>query len=249
MKMMQFSLHLVILFVAFSCKAEVNQTDFDGLNSETISTYIKNSSDVQSYSFGDKNSIHVSKNRNLLIKQGSRTTESTRMTTVTHKMAPLTTGTEQSSKTHTMNIISNNRCTWKEEKYKTGIMICIIIIALLVLICAVLIICSVALANKISRLKKKLTQTKRQARSNGDFLSASSILWPTGMETWQRKAQAAMETMDEIALGDTSNSSDDEKHKLMATQALEKSIETKMEDKTTDSTTDEIITTVSTVEV
>ncbi|KAG9492363.1 hypothetical protein GDO78_000717, partial [Eleutherodactylus coqui] len=122
-------------------------------------------------------------------------------------------------KSHTPNITANATCT-VNEKYKTGIIICVVIIAVLVFIVAMLIICTVVLVQKVSSLKAKLTQSKRQARSNGDFLSASSILWPSGMETWQRKAQEANLTMDEISLGDTSTI-EKEKHKLMETPALQ----------------------------
>ncbi|KAM8975556.1 protein EVI2A [Pelodytes ibericus] len=105
------------------------------------------------------------------------------------------------------------------EKYRTGIMICIIIIAVLVLVCAILIICSVVLANKVASLKRKLTTSKRQVRSNGDFLSASSILWPT-TDTWQRKAQLANLSMDEISLANT-NTTEQEKDQLMGTLKFE----------------------------
>ncbi|XP_063300674.1 protein EVI2A [Pelobates fuscus] len=123
-----------------------------------------------------------------------------------------------SSKTHTL---SNDMFSCSTDKYKQGIMICIIIIAVLVLICAILIICLVILANKVARLKNKLATSKRQARSNGDFLSASSILWPTTMDTWQKKTQAANHSMDEISLGDTNNA--EEKHQLMQSSKVDDS--------------------------
>ncbi|XP_075054171.1 protein EVI2A [Mixophyes fleayi] len=251
MKMMQFSLHLVILFVSFSCKAEVNQTD--GLNNNTISTVTTKNSETPDYSFGEEHSTHLLlKTTHQLIQQLSNTTETWNIT-ATDKMTPLTTNTEtdgptSNHKNGNINLTSNTKCTLKEDRYKPGIMICIIIIAVLVLICAVLITCSVALANKVSSLKRKLTQSKRQARSNGDFLSASNLLWPSGMETWQKKDQAANQIMDEIALGDPNNSSDNEKQKLMATLTLEKSRDT-MEDRNTTSANDEIMTTISTVEI
>ncbi|OCT95165.1 protein EVI2A [Xenopus laevis] len=114
----------------------------------------------------------------------------------------------------TRNMVQSKACICNADKYKTALIICIIIIAVLVLVCAILIISSVVLANKVSRLKTKLTQSKRQARSNGDFLSASSILWPSGMETWQKKSQTATLKTEEISLNDT-NTSQDEKNQPM----------------------------------
>uniref|UniRef100_A0A8C5PIH4 Protein EVI2A n=1 Tax=Leptobrachium leishanense TaxID=445787 RepID=A0A8C5PIH4_9ANUR len=97
------------------------------------------------------------------------------------------TGTE----TLASEVTPSGKLSCNIEKYKTGIMICIVIIAVLVLVCAILVIFLVVLANKVASLKKKLATSKRQVRSNGDFLNASSTLWPSTLDTWQRKTQAA----------------------------------------------------------
>ncbi|MEE6469956.1 hypothetical protein FKM82_008821 [Ascaphus truei] len=122
--------------------------------------------------------------------------------------------------TDTMHTIPNKQCNSNTDKYKTGLVICIIIIASLVLVCVILIIAAVALANRVSSLKAKLTQSKRQARSNGDFLSASSIIWPQGLETWQKKSQLPSIAMDEISLGNTVQ---EENNQLMLTPMDENS--------------------------
>lgn len=74
-----------------------------------------------------------------------------------------------------------------EEKNKSLILICFIIIAVLVLACTFLFLSTVVMANKISYLKRS-KQGKRMPRSNGDFLVTSS-LWPTGSDTWQKKSK------------------------------------------------------------
>lgn len=178
--------------------------------------------------------------KNTMQKAASKPTKMTKMAPYTTTKKPL-----WFTKRYAGNHSTNTPCVCKDDRYKTGIMICAIIIAVLVLICAALIICSVALANKVSSLKTKLTQSKRQARSNGDFLSASSILWPSGMETWQKKSQTANQTMDEISLGETN--SNDENHTLMTVQTIEKSKDPTKDKKT--NSNDEIMTIVSTVEV
>ncbi|KAM5179577.1 protein EVI2A [Mantella aurantiaca] len=185
------------------------------------------------------------------LTMGKMSSQPTKLTTM-GKMAPQSTKRTTNMAQYTMTKITSRYanhststpCVCKDDRYKTGIMICAVIIAVLVLICAALIICSVALANKVSSLKTKLTQSKRQARSNGDFLSASSILWPSGMETWQKKSQTANQTMDEISLGETIIT--DEKHTLMTVQTDK--LKDPIEDIKTTSN-DEIMTTVSTVEV
>ncbi|XP_053563502.1 protein EVI2A [Bombina bombina] len=126
----------------------------------------------------------------------------------------------------TLNTLSKTSCNCAKENYQTAIVFCIIVIAVLILTCAILIISVVVLANKTSKLKAKLTQSKRQARSNGDFLSASSILWPSGLETLQKIPQAANLTMDDISLGDT-NPAQEEKHKLTSTAEEEDSLQSK----------------------
>uniref|UniRef100_A0A8C3RY78 Protein EVI2A n=1 Tax=Chelydra serpentina TaxID=8475 RepID=A0A8C3RY78_CHESE len=74
-----------------------------------------------------------------------------------------------------------------EEKNKSLILICFIIIAVLVLACTFLFLSTVAMANKVSYLKRS-NQGKRMPRSNGDFLVTSS-LWPAGSDTWQKKSK------------------------------------------------------------
>ncbi|XP_077338536.1 protein EVI2A [Lithobates pipiens] len=277
---MLFLLHLAILLLSFSCKAEVNKTYTTDLQDKAILTDVNSTSNILGLNSSDTtnvtsfNTASQSVNQDLYTPGYSRMTtilkmvaESTKKKTTMQKKASKNTNTMQtvafeSTKTTKMapyttrkkpfwftnryagNHSSNTPSVCKDDKYKTAIMICAIIIAVLVLICASLIICSVALANKVSSLKTKLTQSKRQARSNGDFLSASSILWPSGMETWQKKSQTANQTMDEISLGETN--SNDEKHKLMTVQTIEK-IKDPTEDKKT-SSNDEM-TIVSTVEV
>ncbi|KAG8451958.1 hypothetical protein GDO86_003954 [Hymenochirus boettgeri] len=116
--------------------------------------------------------------------------------------------------TNKRTTLQNKLCS--TVKYETGLLVCIIIIAVLVLVCSILIILSVVLANKVSRLKTKLTQSKRQARSNGDFLSASSILWPSGLDTLQKTSQVATLKMDDLILSDK-NTTQEEKNQLMVT--------------------------------
>ncbi|KAM3935954.1 protein EVI2A [Leptodactylus fuscus] len=246
MRNMQSSLHLVIVFLAFSCKAEVSlyfNTD------KPVVTEMTNTSDAPDHflSSQDDNSTH-SLHKIASDLRGQYLTSKPTMRTVTNNVIPQSTRKETKGiksnytiKSHTPNPMANVTCT-TNEKYKTGIIICAAITAVLVFIVAMLIVCIVVLANKVSSLKKRLTQSKRQARSNGDFLSASSILWPSGMETWQKKAQEANLTMDEISLGDT-NTIENEKHKLMASPALEQTAEEKT------SSPYATMTTVSTVEV
>uniref|UniRef100_A0A8C0QMP8 Ecotropic viral integration site 2A n=2 Tax=Chelonoidis abingdonii TaxID=106734 RepID=A0A8C0QMP8_CHEAB len=74
-----------------------------------------------------------------------------------------------------------------EEKNKSLILICFIIIAVLVLACTFLFLSTVVMANKISYLKRA-KQGKRMPRGNGDFLVTSS-LWPAGSDTWQKKSK------------------------------------------------------------
>ncbi|XP_067393812.1 protein EVI2A [Emydura macquarii macquarii] len=74
-----------------------------------------------------------------------------------------------------------------EEKNKSLILICFIIIAVLVLACTFLFLSTVVMANKVSYLKRS-KQGKRTPRSNADFL-ATNNLWPTGSDAWQRKSK------------------------------------------------------------
>ncbi|XP_073474046.1 protein EVI2A [Aquarana catesbeiana] len=277
---MLFLLHLAILLLSFSCKAEVNKTYSTGLQDKAFLTDVNGTFNILGLNWSDTTNVTSSFNiasqsvnqelytpgysrmttilkmaaestkmKTTMQKKASENTKTTMQTVASEstKMTPYTTTKKPFGFTNRYagNHSTNTPCVCKDDRYKTGIMICAIIIAVLVLICAALIICSVALANKVSSLKTKLTQSKRQARSNGDFLSASSILWPSGMETWQKKSQTANQTMDEISLGETN--SNDEKHKLMTVQTIEK-IKDPTEDKKT-SSNDEIMTIVSTVEV
>ncbi|XP_075706485.1 protein EVI2A [Rhinoderma darwinii] len=247
MRKMQSSLHLVIMFFSF-CKAEVSNTDFNNLTG--VVSEINTTSDASEHflPFYDDNSTYSLFKTAQELERQNLTTSKPTVTKVTYNVTQKNTSTETNGiksnhtvKSHTPNMKTNTTCTI-DEKYKTGIIICVIIIAVLVFIIAMLIICAVALVNKVSSLKAKLTQSKRQARSNGDFLSASSILWPSGMETWQKKSQEANLTMDEISLGDA-NTIENEKHKLMATPVLDKPKEI------TQSSPTATMTTVSTVEV
>ncbi|XP_044141011.1 protein EVI2A [Bufo gargarizans] len=249
MKNMQPSLHLVMLFLSFSCKAEVSMANFN--TDKPVITEINSTSDapVHFLSLHEDNSTTSVYEIAPELRGQDVTTNKPNRTTVSYNVTQQTTSKEtkglKSNYTvipHNPNITATATCT-VDEKYKTGIIICVIVIAVLVFIIAVLIISTVVLANKVSALKAKLTQSKRQARSNGDFLSASSILWPLGMETWQKKAHEANLTMDEISLGDTNTI---EKLKLMATPTLARSREDTEENK---SLTTATMTTISTLEV
>lgn len=248
MSKMPSSLHLVILFLFFTCKAEVSNLSFNSLTHKPVVTEINSTSDAPDhfpFFYKDNSTSSLQTIDSELIGQDETTNKPT-MTTVTYNVTQKTTRKETKGnkitntvKTYTPNITTTATCT-VDEKYKTGIIICVVIIAVLVFIIAMLIVCTVALANKVSSLKAKLTQSKRHARSNGDFLSASSTLWPSGMETWQKKGQE-----DEISLGDT-NTIEVERYKLMATPVLDKSKDTEEENRTSPSAT---MTTISTLEV
>ncbi|KAG8587297.1 hypothetical protein GDO81_005631 [Engystomops pustulosus] len=215
------SLHLVITFLAFSCKAEVRFTNFT--TDKDRVTEINSTYEAPDYSvsFLEDNSTNFMYTTAPELKgkdvKGTKTRFPYDVTQQTTTKPKNRCKSNDAVKPQSPATSSNPTCTG-EEKYKTGLIICVIIIAVLVFIIAMLIVCIVALANKVSSLKTRLTQSKRQARSNGDFLSASSILWPSGMETWQKKANL---TMDEISLGDA-NITENEKHKLMASEDLSK---------------------------
>ncbi|XP_068124585.1 protein EVI2A [Hyperolius riggenbachi] len=258
MKMMQPPLRLVILVLSTICKAEVRLTDQNGQKNESISSEVNKTTNVWALKLtNDGNASSSVTVASYVTKQDFNATTSSNMTTTlmaqyssTKKALFLSSQYIKKSlptskpPTTTPNN-TTNAC--KDDRFKTGIMICAIIIAVLVLVCAVLIICSIALATKVSRLKTKLTQSKRQARSNGDFLSASSILWPSGMETWQKKALSANQTMDEISLGNTNNI--EENHKLMEEPVGDKPKDNQ-EDKDKNTTSkNETMTVISTVEV
>lgn len=272
LKRMPFFLHLTMLLFCFSCKAEVNQTYSTSFENKTILTVL-NSTNILHWL--DTINVTASlKTQRQSVSQDFYILQRTKTTTAVSKTAPKTiittimgniepisirtTKMVQHTTTKkpflfTSRYAGNNStrrhpsttCVCKDERFKTGIMICAIIIAVLVLICAALIICSMVLASKVSSLKSKLTQSKRQARSNGDFLSASSILWPSGIETWQKKSQTANQTMDEISLGEANTT--DEKHTLMTKQTIDILKDANEDNKT--SSNNETMTVLATVEV
>ncbi|XP_053310947.1 protein EVI2A [Spea bombifrons] len=207
--MMQSQLHFVVMAgaaILVTCNAQIHSAELFGNDSYPIS----NGSSAPG-------SNNATKNTSVPTPRQETSTLTEEQTTTTKYI----TNTFQNT-THSININQNEQSTCSTEKYKTGIMISIIIIAVLVLVCAILIICSVILANKVASLKNKLATSKRQARSNGDFLSASSILWPSGMDTWQKKAQLVSHTMDEISLEDR-NEAEEEKNQLMLSPIDDKS--------------------------
>lgn len=73
----------------------------------------------------------------------------------------------------------------EENTSNTAMLICLIVIAVLFLICTFLFLSTVVLANKVSSLRRSKQASKRQPRSNGDFL-ASSGLWTAESDTWKR---------------------------------------------------------------
>ncbi|XP_021518772.1 protein EVI2A [Meriones unguiculatus] len=73
----------------------------------------------------------------------------------------------------------------EENNSNTAMLICLIVIAVLFLICTFLFLSTVVLANKVSSLRRSKQVSKRQPRSNGDFL-ASSGLWTAESDTWKR---------------------------------------------------------------
>uniref|UniRef100_A0A8D2LUN0 EVI2A protein n=1 Tax=Varanus komodoensis TaxID=61221 RepID=A0A8D2LUN0_VARKO len=79
-----------------------------------------------------------------------------------------------------------------EEGNKRLLLICLIVIGVLVFICVCLLMIVVVMASKLSFIKRR-QPGKRLPRSNGDFLSASS-LWPAGLETLQRMANESSGT-------------------------------------------------------
>nr|XP_028563652.1 protein EVI2A [Podarcis muralis] len=96
------------------------------------------------------------------------------------------TGTDQELATPSQDQMKAELC---EENSKRLILICLIIIGVLIFICVCLLVATVAMANKISYMKKR-QPSKRPLRSNGDFLTTNS-LWPAGLETLQRMTNEA----------------------------------------------------------
>uniref|UniRef100_A0A8D0C476 Uncharacterized protein n=1 Tax=Salvator merianae TaxID=96440 RepID=A0A8D0C476_SALMN len=71
-----------------------------------------------------------------------------------------------------------------EKDNKKQELVFLIIIGVLIFICLCLVLTVVVMASKLAYLKRRLPN-KRLPRTNGDFLSASS-LWPAGLDTLQR---------------------------------------------------------------
>ena len=99
--------------------------------------------------------------------------------------SPTTQNIENTSKSHS-EIFRKDVC--EENNNKMAMLVCLIIIAVLFLICTLLFLSTVILANKVSSLRRSKQVSKRQPRSNGDFL-ASSGLWPADSDTWKRAKQ------------------------------------------------------------
>nr|XP_060613727.1 protein EVI2A [Anolis sagrei ordinatus] len=99
------------------------------------------------------------------------------------------TGPGQESVTLSGNPTKAELC---EENNKRLMMICLIIIGLLVFLCVCLLLVVVVMASKLSHVKRSQA-SRRLPRTNGDFLSASS-LWPIGLETLQRMSTETTET-------------------------------------------------------
>nr|XP_020642473.1 protein EVI2A [Pogona vitticeps] len=71
-----------------------------------------------------------------------------------------------------------------EERSKKLLLICLIVIGVLAFLSVCLLSAVAVMATKLSYVKRR-QRSKRLPRTNGDFLSASS-LWPSGLETLQR---------------------------------------------------------------
>lgn len=104
---------------------------------------------------------------------------------VPRNRAPTSQNIENTSKSHG-EIFKKDVC--EENNNKMAMLVCLIIIAVLFLICTLLFLSTVVLANKVSSLRRSKQASKRQPRSNGDFL-ASSGLWPADSDTWKRAKQ------------------------------------------------------------
>nr|XP_034995142.1 protein EVI2A [Zootoca vivipara]XP_034995143.1 protein EVI2A [Zootoca vivipara] len=95
-------------------------------------------------------------------------------------------GTDQELATPSQDQMKAELC---EENSKRLILICLIIIGVLIFICVCLLVATVAMANKLSYMKRR-QPSKRPLRSNGDFITTNS-LWPAGLETLQRMTNEA----------------------------------------------------------
>ncbi|XP_037002703.2 protein EVI2A [Artibeus jamaicensis] len=104
---------------------------------------------------------------------------------VPRNSSPTSQNIENTSKSHS-EIFKKDVC--EENNNKMAMLVCLIIIAVLFLICTLLFLSTVVLANKVSSLRRSKQVSKRQPRSNGDFL-ASSGLWPADSDTWKRAKQ------------------------------------------------------------
>lgn len=107
------------------------------------------------------------------------------MPSVAGNSSPTAENIENTSKSHG-EIFKKDVC--EENNNNMAMLICLIIIAVLFLICTLLFLSTVVLANKVSSLRRSKQASKRQPRSNGDFL-ASSGLWPAESDTWKRAKQ------------------------------------------------------------
>ncbi|XP_054429147.1 protein EVI2A [Pteronotus mesoamericanus] len=104
---------------------------------------------------------------------------------VTRNSSPPLQNIKNTSKSHS-EIFKKDVC--EENNNKMAMLVCLIIIAVLFLICTLLFLSTVVLANKVSSLRRSKQVSKRQPRSNGDFL-ASSGLWSAESDTWKRAKQ------------------------------------------------------------
>lgn len=104
---------------------------------------------------------------------------------VPRNSSPTSQNIENTSKSHS-EIFKKDVC--EENNNKMAMLVCLIIIAVLFLICTLLFLSTVVLANKVSSLRRSKQVSKRQPRSNGDFL-ASSGLWAADSDTWKRAKQ------------------------------------------------------------
>ncbi|XP_043910576.1 protein EVI2A [Protopterus annectens] len=80
----------------------------------------------------------------------------------------------------------DNKTLCLEKTNKSELVICLIIIGVLAILCTVLLISTVVLKNQLSNFKKA-NHKVRQARSNADFLTRTS-LWPAGSDTWNMRS-------------------------------------------------------------
>ncbi|XP_030078388.1 protein EVI2A [Microcaecilia unicolor] len=112
-----------------------------------------------------------------------------------HSVSTLTANVTPSAQTSMITSKGNIACAEnnsKQQSNKSSTVTCVIIIGVLVLICTALLISTVVLANQVSNLKKS-AQSKRQARSNRDFLITTNSVWPLGLDLMQKRSQPLTE--------------------------------------------------------